>query len=387
MVGKRRTLFWLATRTGVLTVLTLGFYRFWMKTRLRRWYWSAIRPGGHPLEYVGDPVEKLLGFLFAVVILAFYIGVVNLLLMFASFSLFQDNFAAYAVSLVGVIPLWFFAQYRARRYILARTRWRGLRFGLEPGAWGYAGRAVVHWIVTILSLGLLWPRMTFWLEKYKTDRTFYGSARMHQGGTWTMLYTAMKPLLLSLVVAGIGVAVIYSDNSPVGIGICIIAGFIALYGLVHYRVTTLRLLTNAKTVNGVKLSIAPSSFRVLMIYVLGTLLAGVAVFIPLTVLGLLMLLVQSADVLAEMGLDDMVAPIAGLGRYVIIAISILIYFTIFLLWSSLTNVFVTLPVVRHYFSSLTLSPADRITAIRQRPRDEFAEAEGFADALDVGASL
>jgi hypothetical protein len=34
-----------------------------MKTRLRRWYWSSIRPDGLPLEYFGDPLEKLLGIL------------------------------------------------------------------------------------------------------------------------------------------------------------------------------------------------------------------------------------------------------------------------------------------------------------------------------------
>ncbi|NNK16988.1 MAG: DUF898 family protein, partial [Sulfitobacter sp.] len=87
--GKRAALFWLALKTGFFTILTLGFYRFWMKTRLRRWYWSAMRPGGHPLEYVGDPIEKLLGFFIAVVILTFYIGIVNLLLMFVSFSVFN----------------------------------------------------------------------------------------------------------------------------------------------------------------------------------------------------------------------------------------------------------------------------------------------------------
>ena len=94
-VGNRSALFWLALKTGFWTVLTLGFYRFWMKTRLRRWYWSAIRPGGHPLEYVGDPLEKLLGFFIAVVILTFYIGIVNLLLMFVSFSFFQNSFVGY----------------------------------------------------------------------------------------------------------------------------------------------------------------------------------------------------------------------------------------------------------------------------------------------------
>lgn len=181
-----------------------------MKTRLRRWYWSAIRPGGHPLEYVGDPWEKLLGFLIAVVILAFYIGVVNLILMFVSFSLFQGNVAAYGLSFLGVIPLWFYAQYRARRYILARTRWRGVRFALAPGAWGYAFRALGHWIVTILSLGLLWPRMTFWLEKYKTDRTYFGTARLVQEGRWTMLYPALKwigiAIGLALLSTGLGFA-------------------------------------------------------------------------------------------------------------------------------------------------------------------------------------
>ena len=119
--GRRGHLFKLAMWSSLLTVLTLGIYRFWMKTRLRRYYWSAIRPGGQPLEYVGEPLEKLLGFLIAVVFLAFYIGIVNLILMFLSFSLLNNNFAAYAVSLVGIVPILFYARFRARRYILART--------------------------------------------------------------------------------------------------------------------------------------------------------------------------------------------------------------------------------------------------------------------------
>ena len=40
------------------TVLTLGFYRFWMVTRLRRHYWNAIRIQGDPLEYTGTGREK-----------------------------------------------------------------------------------------------------------------------------------------------------------------------------------------------------------------------------------------------------------------------------------------------------------------------------------------
>ncbi len=150
-VGGRGALFWLAFKAGFLTIITLGFYRFWMKTRLRRWY---------------------------------------------CFSVFSSATLGYFAAGFGVVPLWFYARYRARRYVLGRTRWRGGRFGLDKGAWGYVWRAMLHWLVTIFSLGLLWPRMTFHLEKYTTDRTYFGSAQLHQGGRWCMLYRAAIPFAL-----------------------------------------------------------------------------------------------------------------------------------------------------------------------------------------------
>ena len=70
-VGQRRPLAILVLQVGLLTLASLGFYRFWGRTRIRRWYLSAIRPGGHPLEYVGGGSEKLAGFLIAVCFLAF----------------------------------------------------------------------------------------------------------------------------------------------------------------------------------------------------------------------------------------------------------------------------------------------------------------------------
>ena len=249
-IGLRGRVFSLALKTGLFTVLTLGLYRFWMKTRLRRWYWSSVRVGGVPGEYVGDPLERLLGFLIAVAFLAFYIGIVNLILMFLSFSLFQGNVAAYALSFVGVIPLWFYASYRARRYVLARTRWRGIRFGLEPGAWGYAWRALTHWAITILTVGLLWPRMTFWLEKYRTDRTWYGDIKLEQEGKWTMLLGATKHIVLAVVIGG--ATVLLGLNGQPGF---FVASFVCAlwfgFGLVYYRVKCWELLTNQKRAGGI----------------------------------------------------------------------------------------------------------------------------------------
>ncbi len=379
-VGRRGPLFRLALRTGVLTVFTLGVYRFWMKTRLRRYYWSSVRPGGHPLEYVGDPLEKLLGFLIAVVIMAFYIGVVNLILMFVSFAVLHGNVTAYALSFAGVIPIWFFALYRARRYVLARTRWRGLRFGLDPGAWGYAWRALVHWSVTILSLGLLWPRMTFWLEKYRTDRTWLGNFPLRQGGDWRMLYRAFLPALITGAVllpsAGLLAAGLHAELAIFGI----LAGVVAIQpAAVYYRVHSRRLLADNKTAGPLGLVARPRVGRVLGIYVLGY---GV-VLVVAVVLGVAL----GAIVLAAVGMQIFEGDVPEVPLWLSTAAGVSLYFALFLSWSALRHAFVTLPLWRHYAETLTVTGAEDLSALSQRERDAHPEAEGFAEALDLGAAI
>lgn len=416
-VGKRGALFWLALKTGFFTILTLGFYRFWMRTRLRRWYWSAIRPGGHPLEYVGDPIEKLLGFFIAVVVLTFYIGIVNLLLMFVSFSVFNSSWLGYLASFAGVIPIWFYARYRARRYVLARTRWRGVRFGLEKGAWGYAGRALWYWTLTILTLGILWPRMTFLLEKYKTDRTYFGSAKLSQGGRWTMLYRAAAPLFMGLLVTSgtiawlfwinplvgdtpetfdgflkkldeaiEGRAVLFGYNEPMRLWLIPLSFAMLVYGLIHYRWVAKRLMANHKRADGVTFASALKGPRVSMIYVLGNFIAYMALVIGigiLVVLGSVVLgygLFMSPDFATP-------SPFSDWPRILSLVVFGVVYLAVFLLWGVLHNTFVTFPIMRHMALTTTLPTTIGIAQVSQRARDEFAEAEGFAEALDLGAAI
>jgi uncharacterized membrane protein YjgN (DUF898 family) len=417
-VGGRWAVFWLALKTGIFTVLTLGIYRFWMKTRLRRWYWSAIRPGGHPLEYVGDPIEKLLGFFIAVVILTFYIGIVNLLLMFVSFSVFNTSWMGYLASFAGVIPLWFYASYRARRYVLGRTRWRGVRFGLEKGAWGYAWRALLHWAVTIMTLGLLWPRMTFYLEKYRTDRMFFGSSRLVQGGRWAMLYRAAIPFLLALaasiavlvwmiwiaplfggdgdpldrVVQGIGS--FFEDDAPPGgtmavqrlflLPFCLIG---LIYGGIHYRWAAKRIMANHKTADGITFHSGLNGPRVAMIYVLGIFISYLTL-----VLGVVLFIFIGAAMLGFEAVLEVLYPkgagmVSDWPRWVAIGLMGMLYLGAFLLWGVLHNTFVTFPLMRHMALSTRLTRHDGLAQVSQRARDDFAEAEGFAEALDLGAAI
>ena len=67
-------------RGALLELLTLGFYRFWLATDMRRHLWSHTSVGGDAPEYTGTAKELLIGFLFALAILApvylayFFIG-------------------------------------------------------------------------------------------------------------------------------------------------------------------------------------------------------------------------------------------------------------------------------------------------------------------------
>ncbi|WP_432816596.1 DUF898 family protein [Sulfitobacter sp. JB4-11] len=415
-VGRRGALFGLALRTGILTILTLGFYRFWMKTRLRRWYWSAMRPGGHPLEYVGDPFEKLLGFFIAVVVLTFYIGILNLLLMFVSFSVFSSSWVGYAASFAGVIPLWFYARYRARRYVLGRTRWRAVRFGLEKGAWGYAGRALWYWFLTVISLGILWPRMTFLLEKYKTDRTYFGSARLVQGGSWTMLYRAAWPFLGGVLLTALlllwvmvldpvlperamedgeiwrtlefmvdGGRLFYEWNAPERLWLFTLSLSVVGYGLIHYRWVTKRIMANHKTAPGISFASGLSGTRVAMIYSLGIFISYMAL-----VIGVLMLILAAFGIFGTQIVESYLGIQMGgmdLPRWLSFGILGVLYLFVFLMWGVLHNTFVTFPLMRHMALTTTLPNANGLTRVSQRERDAFAEAEGFAEALDLGAAI
>lgn len=363
------------------------------------------------MEYLGDPFEKLLGFFIAVVILTFYIGIVNLLLMFVSFSLFNGNYAGYLASFAGVIPLWFYARWRARRYVLGRTRWRGVRFALEPRAWAYTGRALVHWGVTIITLGLLWPRMTFYLEKFRTDHTWFGDARFEQTGRWTMLYRAAGPLgailLLTLLWAiwAFGLdpvfppdwempkstgdtiaieAILAKTNAPERLWALPLLVLLMLYGAVHYVFRAQQILADHKRLGGVRLRSALRPARIFWIYSFGYSLAYFVLIVGLiAVFALLMGLLGFEQFFALFGEGEVSPP----PQWIAVPLLIMLYFTVFLMWSVFINIFVVFPKMRHMASTLSLLNADDLRRISQRQRDEFAEAEGFAEALDLGAAI
>ena len=392
--GSAGRLFGLSLKTLALTVLTLGIYRFWMRTRMRRYYWSSVQPGGAPLEYTGTGLEKLLGFLIAVVFLAIYLGIVNLALTFVGISFLSDNEVMSALALnlsfLAVIPLIFYARYRARYYLLSRTTWRGLRFGADQAAWKYMLSALWHTFLSIITLGLLIPRQTFYLEKFVTDRTWYGDLKFEQQGKWTML---MRPWLLVigvfLIIAAIG-AVGASNDSPAMIVSAVIAGYVGIFvAIVYYSVASFRLLAGQKVIGqNIRLQSNIRTGRVIGIYLLGfigILVAALLVLAALAAIGAALGFYAMNWDFSWIGFERQIAN--GGGGLGVILYVIFGYFAFLLILGALAQVFFVQPLLRHYAVELIIHNAEEIETASQRPVGKDSDAGGFADALDVGAAI
>lgn len=382
--GKRGELFPLAVTTALFTLVTFGIYRFWAKTRIRKYLWSSTLGDGDAFEYTGTGLEKFLGFLVAIVVLAIYLGVIQMLLFFAGVNYGFDletvegvlalNALIY-VNIFALLPLFFYAMYRAQRYRLARTRWRGVRFGMEKGAWGYAFRALGYYALTLLTLGLLLPLANFKLEKYKADRSWFGDAKFEQGGHWARLYGAMKHLFvgIAILLVGTGLGAAMQSEGLMAVGFFV--GYIWLMvGGVYYRVHSMRYFWAHRTLGReIFFDAEPQTGELIKIYVVGSLLIGLVTAVLLFIGSLLMGAIMSTLGPSAFGFVGVVV--------------LVLYVTGLVFIGALTLIFITQPLIAHYVTSFTLNNKEALNGISQRAAAEGVDAEGFADALDVGGAF
>lgn len=202
-VGPARAFWNLLVRGAVRLFFTLGIYRFWLATDIRRFLWANTEIAGDGLEYTGTARELLIGFLIAIVLLV----PVNIAFFIAALDIGVLGSISGLLAFVLLALLSQFAVYRARRYRLTRTVFRGIRFHQTGSAWRYAIRALIWWAVIIATLGLAYPFAQASLERYKMYHTHYGDLRAHfVGSGWRLLFRGFLlwflvfgPLLLGLL--------------------------------------------------------------------------------------------------------------------------------------------------------------------------------------------
>ncbi len=244
----------IAISNFVLNLITLWIYRFWAKTRVRRHIWSSVHINGEPVEYTGTGKELFLGF---IVIMAIVFLPLTLLGFGLAFYYGPESPALVAFQLsIGLVlvTLYGFAIYRARRYRLSRTVWRGIRGALPGSAMTYSGKYLGALVLSPITFGWSTPAMNLVLAEHINNDMRFGNTPFSFSGRAGPLYARFAvcwfgTLVAYLLIAVLAIALFYSgtfdgfaklfteigdksgtsDSSKGGYVFGLVAGLIAVY--------------------------------------------------------------------------------------------------------------------------------------------------------------
>jgi uncharacterized membrane protein YjgN (DUF898 family) len=177
-----------------LNIITLGFYRFWGRTRIRKYLWSHVSLLGDRFEYDGTGGELFRRFLVAIVIFGPILFMVDIATLLGAGARWLA--ALKAVQLVLFVYLAYFATYAGRRYRMSRTLWRNIRGGLDGSANIYALRAFGYLLLSGVTLGFATPWQYVGLWRYEMSNSGFGDDQFQFEGSGRHL---LRPFVLAWV--------------------------------------------------------------------------------------------------------------------------------------------------------------------------------------------
>lgn len=169
----------------LLTIVTLGIYRFWAQARVRRYLWSRTTIIDDQLQWTGTGGEMFIGFLMVIgVLIASFAAIFGIAFAVGEWFLFVGLFAFY------IFIFWAlnFAQFRALRYRLSRTYWRGIRGGSDDNGVSYGWFAFGRLIAAGMTLGIMtpWAMVENWNDRI--NAMSFGPHRLESAVTTEGLY-------------------------------------------------------------------------------------------------------------------------------------------------------------------------------------------------------
>ena len=204
----------------LLTIVTLGIYRFWATTRERKYLWSHSRFVDERLEWTGTGLELFIGFCLALVLFVLPLTLIG----FAQTALNMRGYqgAAIALTLVvflGILYLTGVARFRALRYRLSRTRWRGIRGGSDDQGLGYGWSYAWKTIVGQIALGLLvpWSMTSLWNERW--GKMSFGPHRFSAHADFSDVFARYLLFYLAPVLLFVAMAIAAITGGGIGAGI------------------------------------------------------------------------------------------------------------------------------------------------------------------------
>ncbi|GLK66791.1 YjgN family protein [Hansschlegelia plantiphila] len=367
-----------------LTLLTLGVYRFWFVTNVRRFLWGGTEIDGDRLEYAGRGIELFLGFLVALAVVAPLSAAIQFGALVAGPSaqaVLQPLFS------LGFVVLAQFALFRARRYRLTRTVWRGVRFQQSGSGFVYAARSIGWGLLAIVSIGLLYPFMRASLERYKMENTWFGDQKASFDATGRQLFRrgvllwliAMVTVLGPLALVGRVVSQHQSGDAPsgdvmigmaaVGAGLAIAIALVVILPL--YQAIEFRWWAQGSRIGETRVTTDLGLFAFLRIYLGFGLLAVVC----LVAIGAVAAALGYASGAKAGGVE------AGPAFAILFALS---YFAAGVAVAAVWQIFGARLIWKRSFESVTIAGLGRLMAAQSTTPPANAFGEGVADALDFG---
>ncbi len=383
--GRSGPLAVLLLRNLLFSILTLGIYRFWGRTHVRRFVWRHTVLLDDALEYLGTGGELFIGFLIAVALL---------FPVFAAYSALQFVFAdgtgpaLLVLEILYYLVLFFLVQiaiHRMRRYRLTRTAWRGVRFGLGGSSLAYARIAFGYSLLTAATLGLAYPWMRVATLGYFARHAYFGAAGLALAPNPRWLFRRWLAVIVSLVGASGLFAILNLENFTAmlryeeheSFNIPYPVSSITYWPLLllpisfifwmRYRVMEFQHFMNSLTIEDV-------GFR----SQIGMKFVFVQCVIYVAVLMAAWVFVGGFSVFMMIGF---VTTDGGTGL-----LFVPVFLVILLLFSSgiIKTLFLDIPLLAHVCETLDISNAGALDEIAQSSAFAPRYGEGAAEALDVG---
>ena len=398
--GQAGEVFRLALVNSLLSLLTLGLYRFWARTRLRRYFWSHVELDGDPIEYTGTGRQLFIGFLIVMAVL------VPLLfgLDYAASRFPQGAWQQGVIGLVqglGFLFLFQSAVFRARRYRLGHTRWRGIRASQTGSSLRYALRAAGYLMLTFLTLGLAYPLYRVKTQRYLMENTCIGNqAFAFEGRARALFWKWLTVWVLSLLAlfalsfwadifigftVGAGGFPVFPAFSVEGAGRGYFIGLVAvtmtvLLLMVWYRTAEFRYFAKVTSFGSLRFASELTARNLFGIYALYYLIVGVvaasvlALFMS-SLVGLELGLVSALEGTAEEKVQQIRAIVLVLGLVALLFAAAVV--------SVLQPVLIGHPLLKKAIASIRFRGRYDVEGLVQSAQAAERRGEGLADAFDV----
>lgn len=380
----------LVTRGALLELVTFGFYRFWLMTNIRRHLWSNTSVEGDALEYTGRGRDLFIGFLVALAILVpVYLG-------YFLVAIEAERLKAFASLPLALFFYGFlqFAIYRARRYRLTRTIWRGVRFWMNGSGIAYAWRAFGWALLAGVTFGLAYPWQQAALERYKLGHTSYGDLpgrfdgrgwEFFKRGAWLWL---LGVVLVIAAVAGIAIIGREAGKPPAPAGVLLMVGLaigviVAIFGFIYPAFKAIEWKWWAQGIRFGDVRFDSTLSRGALIGNYWKLFA-MSLLVIATIVGLAA--ITFGVVVASGGKPETWGVEMKLGHFPapMIALSVVPYLAVFLGLGIVQRIYLVQRIWKLVTASITLHRLDGADHVAAKGDAANAFGEGLLDGLDIG---